>query len=478
MSNISAAQKPVSPHSQFSTTPKEEQEFTDANFWNGAGVLAVDVDELSKLSGGSNDGDDNATNQANTENADVEMGLLTSTKSQEQAHEQKPTEERKKEASRLEKTSFTSATEYESFLKTEDQIAESVEGMKKKNRAGVKAFYRRQNEIIDGLIAMQEISDAGEIDPDKLSAAGEPTSYSKKVQRIVNVSFLANIVLFGLKIAAAVLSGSLAVIASATDSLLDLISGSFMWFVSRFMHAWDPYKYPQGKARMEPLGIMIFAVIMGMTSLQIIKEGVEVLIAGMEEKPKLDIDELTLGVLGAVIGVKLLLYLYCQSLPVKNGMVEALAEDHRNDCVTNLVSAAAAVLAGYIDEAWWVDPAGAILFGLYILVSWVENGKERIGMLIGATAPPEMIGQLGFLAAHHDDRIVRVDTVRAYRFGERYLVECDIVLDPSTPLKTSHDVGEALQIKIERLPHVERAYVHLDYEWEHKPEHKVTQDLD
>ena len=41
-------------------------------------------------------------------------------------------------------------------------------------------------------------------------------------------------------------------------------------------------------------------------------------------------------------------------------------------------------------------------------------------------------------------------------------------------LRESHDIGESLQLKIERLPEVERAFVHLDYEWEHDPysEHK------
>ena len=38
----------------------------------------------------------------------------------------------------------------------------------------------------------------------------------------------------------------------------------------------------------------------------------------------------------------------------------------------------------------------------------------------------------------------------------------------------AHDIGESLQLKIEHLTEVERAFVHLDYECEHSPfsEHK------
>lgn len=41
------------------------------------------------------------------------------------------------------------------------------------------------------------------------------------------------------------------------------------------------------------------------------------------------------------------------------------------------------------------------------------------------------------------------------------------------PLKEAHAIGESLQIKIEELPEVERAFVHLDFECDHKPEHSI-----
>jgi hypothetical protein len=44
-------------------------------------------------------------------------------------------------------------------------------------------------------------------------------------------------------------------------------------------------------------------------------------------------------------------------------------------------------------------------------------------------------------------------------------------MDRETPLWESHDIGESLQIKLEKLVNVERAFVHVDYETSHKPEH-------
>ena len=51
----------------------------------------------------------------------------------------------------------------------------------------------------------------------------------------------------------------------------------------------------------------------------------------------------------------------------------------------------------------------------------------------------------------------------------RLVVEVDIVIDRNERLEVAHDVAEDLQIKLEKLPSVERAFVHIDYETSHKP---------
>ena len=77
----------------------------------------------------------------------------------------------------------------------------------------------------------------------------------------------------------------------------------------------------------------------------------------------------------------------------------------------------------------------------------------------------------------HSPTIRAIDTVRAYHSGPRIIVEVDIVVDQKETVLVSHDVAEELQIKLESLPDVERAYVHIDYETSHKPEHSLKKEL-
>jgi divalent metal cation (Fe/Co/Zn/Cd) transporter len=77
----------------------------------------------------------------------------------------------------------------------------------------------------------------------------------------------------------------------------------------------------------------------------------------------------------------------------------------------------------------------------------------------------------------HSPHIRAIDTVRAYHSGPRLIVEVDVVMDAEETLRFTHDVAEELQIKLESLPDVERAYVHVDYETSHAPEHSMKKEL-
>ncbi|RWW64416.1 hypothetical protein BHE74_00028357 [Ensete ventricosum] len=167
--------------------------------------------------------------------------------------------------------------------------------------------------------------------------------------------------------------------------------------------------------------------------------------------------------------VKLALWLYCRTSG--NKIVRAYAKDHYFDVVTNLLGLAAAILGDKF--YWWIDPAGAIILAIYTISNWSGTVWENAVSLVGQSAPPEMLQKLTYLVLRHHPQIKRVDTVRAYTFGVLYFVEVDIELPEDLPLKEAHTIGESLQIKIEELQEVERAFVHLDFECDHKPEHSI-----
>ena len=91
-------------------------------------------------------------------------------------------------------------------------------------------------------------------------------------------------------------------------------------------------------------------------------------------------------------------------------------------------------------------------------------------MLTGVTAKPEFLSKITWICLNHNRNITKIDTVRAFHFGSRFLVEVDIVLPQEMTLHDTHEIGESLQQKLESLKDVERAFVHVDWETEHRPE--------
>ncbi|KAG5569079.1 hypothetical protein H5410_058845 [Solanum commersonii] len=288
-------------------------------------------------------------------------------------------------------------------------------------------------------------------------------------ERAMTVSNCANIVLLALKIYATVKSGSIAIAASTLDSLLDLMAGGILWFTHLSMKNINVYKYPIGKLRVQPVGIIVFAAIMATLGFQVLIQAVEQLV---ENKPpqKMGLNQLAwlYSVMLTATVVKLALWLYCRSSG--NDIVRAYAKDHYFDVVTNVVGLIAAVLGDKF--YWWIDPVGALILAIYTITNWSGAVIENAVSLVGQSAPPEVLQKLTYLVMRHP-QVKRVDTVRAYTFGVLYFVEVDIELPEDLPLKEAHVIGEGLQIKLEKLPEVERAFVHIDFECEHKPEHSV-----
>lgn len=337
----------------------------------------------------------------------------------------------------------------------------------------VSRFYKHQNEIILGLAELDAMHRKESKDAERDGKQQQDDGNVQLVRRAVNISFACNVLLCVLKVVAAIQSRSLSVIASMLDSVLDLLSGSILYLISRAIRRRDPYKFPVSKSRLEPVGIIIFASIMGMASLQIFQTAVQTLAKGSSDMEQTDF---SFGILIATIGSKALLFVYCTVAARLSSIVDALASDHRNDVLTNSIGLAGFLLTGKDGRLWWCDAVGAMILSLYIIVMWIKNGKAQISLLVGKAASPAFIGRLTYMAAHHDPRILRVDKVLAYHFGLRYMVEVDIVLPETMPLRETHDIGDSLEREIEELETVERAFVHIDYEWEHKAEHKVIID--
>ncbi|CAI7598394.1 unnamed protein product [Penicillium bialowiezense] len=317
----------------------------------------------------------------------------------------------------------------------------------------ISGFYKQQNEMIEGFLSSG--------DEERLKAEDEAQN-GGKVKLAVRASFVVNFFLFIIQLYAAVSTGSLALFATAADAFMDLVSSIVMLVTSRMSSRPKPYKYPVGRRRVETMGVIMFCALMTIVAVELIIESAKSLAAGEGESKQLAL--VPLICVGVAIFSKFVMFLYCFGLR-RYPAAHVFYIDHRNDLAVNGFGLIMAIIGDRF--VWYLDPIGACCIALLILFSWASTAFENMWLIVGKCAPREFVNKCIYVTLTHDQRIQKVDTCRAYHSGQQLYVEVDIVMDPETKLRESHDVSQALQRKLEGLADVERAFVHVDYDYEH-----------
>ena len=260
---------------------------------------------------------------------------------------------------------------------------------------------------------------------------------------------------------------------------LDLLSGGILFLTALLAQKPNPMQYPLGKAKMEPLGIVVFSALMGMSALMVAVESIKALASSqcedeaedsavaaspdaslsnavedrcLPESYTIDIALTTAFILVGVVLVKTVLLYYCRGVQKMRGSasVQAYADDHFNDALSNGVSVAVFCLAqfycpdGRLDMLdgssvcpavvlWWLDPLAALLLSLMIFVNWVDSGREQLLLLVGHVAPTLLLQQLTYAAISHEpEHVLAIDKVLAWSVGEYYHAEIDLCLPPDS----------------------------------------------
>lgn len=324
----------------------------------------------------------------------------------------------------------------------------------------VQHFYSGQNDHIRALLKS--------VDEHEQESKDTYGSNHLRYEIAVKGSLAANVVLSALQLYAAISSGSLSLFTTMVDSVFDPMSGIMLYLSHRAVNKVDPRKFPSGRVRISTAGNIVFSFIMFSVSLILIVMSTQDLTKGSETETK--------GFhLPAVIAVavafttKLGLFFYCWSIKHIYSQVDILWRDHRNDLFINSFGVLTSVGGSVLK--WWIDPMGAMILSFLIAGLWLHTAYEEFQLLIGVSADREVQQLITYVAMMHSPYILQIDTVRAYHSGPRLIVEVDVVMDRNERLEIVHDVAEGLQIKLEKLPSVERAFVHIDYETSHKPEH-------
>ncbi|CAO1616488.1 unnamed protein product [Parajaminaea phylloscopi] len=288
----------------------------------------------------------------------------------------------------------------------------------------------------------------------------------RAAQIAINLNLFINVLLLAGKAVAVLSSSSVSLLASLVDSALDLLSTIIIFAASKavtFKSSESYFKYPRGKKNFEPLGVVIFSVLMIASFCQVLVESVgrlaTVLKTGHDPEGGAELPLLGIAFMVATIGIKLVMWLLYRTS--RSSGVRAVAQDSQNDVVFNVFSLTFPFLGSWLGLPA-LDPIGGVVLSLYIISEWLGTLVETTTKLSGARASPAELARVLYLV-HRFKAVEYVSACEVYHTGDDLTVEMDIVLPVETPLKGAHDYGEIITYCVETLPAVERVFLHLDY---------------
>lgn len=260
-------------------------------------------------------------------------------------------------------------------------------------------------------------------------------SGARIVTLAIYVNFAANLILLLGKIAVIISVPSVSVLASLVDAALDFLSTVIVWTTTTLIARQDQYRYPVGRRRLEPVGVLVFSVIMITSFVQVGLEAIQRLASN--DHTVIQLTAAAIGIMFSTIVIKGMCWFWCRL--IRNSSVQALADDAMTDIIFNAGSIAFPIV-GYYAGIWWMDALGGLLLSMVVIFNWSSSASEHIKNLCGFSATADQRNILLYLTMRFAKTIRQIQGLQAYHAGDKLNVEVDIVLDASTSLKDSHDL--------------------------------------
>jgi ferrous-iron efflux pump FieF len=265
------------------------------------------------------------------------------------------------------------------------------------------------------------------------------------------------------KLIAGQLGHSVAVTASAVDSLMDVFASSANALAIRAAYAAPDRGHPFGHAKIEALTTAGQGLLIGGSGVYLLIEGVRRLIT----PEPLVLATVTIGTMIASSVVTLALVAFLDRVARKTGSTAVKGDSlhYRSDIGANL-----AVLAGVAFTYWSgvsrIDGALSILVSGYVFASALHLLRSGVRDLIDAAAPEPRVSALrealGALVA--SGAIEGYHLLRTRMAGRVMFLELHIELPATMPLGDAHARGDQVRDALLAVEHDAQVLVHIDVE--------------
>jgi len=263
-------------------------------------------------------------------------------------------------------------------------------------------------------------------------------------KRATLVSSSVATILVIVKLVIGVASGSVAVLASAIDSLLDTLVSIFNFFAIKKSEENPDAIYQYGKGKIQAIAAVIEGTVITVSGFYIIYVAIEKLSIG--SVTTLLTPSIIAMLFSIIVTFLLVKYLLKVAKETDNLVIKADALHYQTDLWSNAAVLIALGLV-YVTGIDAIDAIFGLGIGLYIIYSAYEIIQEGIEILLDRALESEMVATIGEIISQHPE-ITSYHWLRTRTDGTTNYVEFHMVLRPNMLLLEAHRIADEVEDKI------------------------------
>ncbi|EDZ62071.1 cation efflux protein [Sulfurimonas gotlandica GD1] len=275
----------------------------------------------------------------------------------------------------------------------------------------------------------------------------------EKKATVVSTSVAGILVL--MKMTVGVLSGSIAVLASAIDSFLDLTVSLFNYFALNTAEKNPDNQFNYGRSKIEPMAAVVEGTVISLSAVFILYEAL-VKIAHPRE---MEFMQSSIWVMAASLIITLFLVMFLNYVAKKtnNMVIKADALHYKTDLFSNGAVLMALALISMTGEQL-IDPILGVGIAIYMIYSALPIIKEGVLMLLDAALPEEDLKQIKTIL-EGEELITAFHYLQTRESGSHIFISVHAVFNVSISLYDAHLVADKVEAKIKAL--FENKSVHI-----------------
>ena len=263
-------------------------------------------------------------------------------------------------------------------------------------------------------------------------------------KRATMVSSTVATILVFIKLIIGIASGSVAVLASAIDSLLDMLVSIFNFFAIKKSEEHPDEIYQYGKGKILAIAAVIEGTVITISGLYIMYVAFEKLRSG--SVTTLLTPSIIAMLFSIIVTFLLVKYLLRVAKETDNLVIKADALHYQTDLWSNAAVLIALGLV-YLTGIDAIDAIFGLGIGVYIIYSAYEIIQEGIEILLDRALDNDMVENIEKILSSHSE-ITSYHWLKTRTDGNTNYVEFHMVLRPNMLLLEAHRIADEVEDKI------------------------------